>query len=399
MAVAGEEQAGSIFEDMLNEIRAAETERDTRDKPEDIASQTTPPAATPIQDKAVQQVEAGQASTGTTSATTGTPPAGGQIDNSPANAAEASAGLPATAQAALQAQALGTVRYGQNPSFNTPDDETRGASTVDGSPPLDTSTLPSARVTAAGMQMSGARADLAAAAANASSPGSGNDASAGTPDGETPAAAAISVLAPEDEAGSGGKQPPLGPDSSNIRQASPGATSDALRTPDANLASGQQSLAQGFAVELKSIVAQPAHTAPAMPIPLDALAVTIARKAEQGLNQFEISLSPAELGKLDISLRISDDGRVHAVLRAERAETLDLLRQDSRTLENQLRQAGLDVGSSSLSFQLSQGNPNRYRTANPEGGSPGQSSDGQNRNPDSVTHIAIRRKSGIDIHV
>ena len=98
-------------------------------------------------------------------------------------------------------------------------------------------------------------------------------------------------------------------------------------------------------------------------VPLDALAVHIARKFESGGSRFEIRLDPAGLGKLDISMTVDHDGRVQAVVRAERPETLDLLQRDARVLENQLRQSGLSVDSNSLNFSLGNGNGNRQAFA------------------------------------
>jgi len=109
-------------------------------------------------------------------------------------------------------------------------------------------------------------------------------------------------------------------------------------------------------------------TGPVLPaqaaVPLDALAVNIARKFESGESRFEIHLDPIELGKLDISLTVGDDGRVQAVVRAERPETLDMLQRDARLLEGQLRQSGLNVDSNSLSFSLGGGNGRHQALAN-----------------------------------
>ena len=157
---------------------------------------------------------------------------------------------------------------------------------------------------------------------------------------------------------------------------------------------------QGFAAELVQV--QSAANGAPLPgqVPLEALAVQIARKFDQGLSQFEISLHPAELGKLDISLNVSDDGRVNAVLRAERPETLDLLRQDSRQLESQLRQAGLDVGSNSLSFQLSHGNNQRQAQSGQEFGKAlGHQAQGQASEETKINYVAVRKRDGLDIHV
>lgn len=98
---------------------------------------------------------------------------------------------------------------------------------------------------------------------------------------------------------------------------------------------------------------------PQLAVPVDTLAVHIARKFEGGENRFEIRLDPIELGKLDISMSVDHDGRVQAVVRAERPETLDMLQRDARVLENQLRQSGLNVDSNSLSFSLGNGNNQR----------------------------------------
>ena len=143
----------------------------------------------------------------------------------------------------------------------------------------------------------------------------------------------------------------------------------------------------------------PATVTPQAAVPLDALAVHIARKFEAGTNQFEIRLHPAELGHLDISLSVADDGRVHAILRAERPETLDLLQRDARVLEQQLRHAGLEVGSNALSFSLSSGNGQRQ---SPFVGWPAfaeASGTGAAKQDAASTYIAVRKPGGIDIRI
>ncbi len=136
-------------------------------------------------------------------------------------------------------------------------------------------------------------------------------------------------------------------------------------------------------------------------VPLDALAVNIARKAEAGVSQFDITLHPAELGKLEISLSVADDGRIHAALRAERPETLDLLQRDARQLESQLRQAGLDVGSNSLSFSLSQGNGQQRHQ--PFVGWPAfadaQAAAGAAKEQALTAYVTVRERDGVDIRV
>jgi len=141
--------------------------------------------------------------------------------------------------------------------------------------------------------------------------------------------------------------------------------------------------------------------APQAPVPLEALAVQIARRFEAGLSQFEISLHPADLGKVDISLSVGDDGHVHAMMRAERPETLDLLQRDARSLEQQLRQAGLEVGSNALSFSLSGGNGQQRQA--PFAGWPAfadaQDAAGAAKQDAAKAYIAVRNPDGLDIRV
>ncbi len=102
--------------------------------------------------------------------------------------------------------------------------------------------------------------------------------------------------------------------------------------------------------------AVPAHTPePALPEPqpnLKALAAQIVAKAAAGTKSFEIRLDPPELGRVEVRLTVSHDGKAEATLTAERPETVALLQRDSQNLERTLKEAGLDVSNSSLNFSL-----------------------------------------------
>ena len=92
------------------------------------------------------------------------------------------------------------------------------------------------------------------------------------------------------------------------------------------------------------------------------VAVQLAKAAANGATKFNIRLHPAELGRVDVRLEISSDGRVSAVVLADRPETLELLRNDSRILERALEQAGLHADSGALKFGLrDQRNENENR--------------------------------------
>lgn len=82
------------------------------------------------------------------------------------------------------------------------------------------------------------------------------------------------------------------------------------------------------------------------------VAVNIQRAVNQGLDRISIQLRPPELGRIDVRMDVARDGKVTAVISVERQDTLDMLRQDSRTLTQALQDAGLKADQNSLSFNL-----------------------------------------------
>jgi len=89
--------------------------------------------------------------------------------------------------------------------------------------------------------------------------------------------------------------------------------------------------------------------------PAEQVSAQISTAAKDGVDRIRVQLHPAELGRIDIKLEIGNDGRVIAVIAADNQESLDLLKQDSRQLEQALKDAGFETGSDSLSFSLNQG--------------------------------------------
>ena len=85
---------------------------------------------------------------------------------------------------------------------------------------------------------------------------------------------------------------------------------------------------------------------------LSALAVTIAQKSQAGINQFDISLHPAELGSIHVQLTVDHNGTAQAHLTAANPQTLALLQNDSPSLQRALSDAGLNLSNSGLSFSL-----------------------------------------------
>ncbi len=85
---------------------------------------------------------------------------------------------------------------------------------------------------------------------------------------------------------------------------------------------------------------------------LDQVAASLKQVGKLGLSQIEIQLKPAALGAVDVKLELTHDGRVAAVISADRSDTLMQLQRGSGELQQALRDAGLQTDSGSLSFNL-----------------------------------------------
>jgi flagellar hook-length control protein FliK len=94
--------------------------------------------------------------------------------------------------------------------------------------------------------------------------------------------------------------------------------------------------------------APPTHTLPVF----EQVAFNLKQAAQNGSDHIEIQLKPASLGVINVKLDVSHDGRITAVISADRSDTLHMLRQDASGLQQALRDAGLQADSGSLSFNL-----------------------------------------------
>ena len=121
-----------------------------------------------------------------------------------------------------------------------------------------------------------------------------------------------------------------------------------------------------------------------------------------GTARLSLTLEPAELGRVEISIeRQGDTAEVR--VQAERPETLALLQRDQRELDRTLTQAGIGADGRSLSFSLAEGGAGgrdaegRGRMARgvPEPGSTGGTGDGHSaiaappRRPLSLLDLAV----------
>jgi len=147
----------------------------------------------------------------------------------------------------------------------------------------------------------------------------------------------------------------------------------------------------------------PGQTTPTQ-IPAMTIALQVARNLQKGINQFDIRLDPAEMGKIDVRMQVNSDGNVAAHLVVERPETLDLLRRDATALQQALNNAGLQANADSLSFSLRDSNaggqPQNF-SGQTQGGSSlanlEQSTDDVSLSP--IYNVNISARGGIDIRI
>ncbi len=85
---------------------------------------------------------------------------------------------------------------------------------------------------------------------------------------------------------------------------------------------------------------------------METLAVRIAQSAGAGTKSFEIELDPPELGRVEVRLEFSRDGRVSTHLTVDRSDTLDALMRDARGLERALQAQGLKLEDGGVQYQL-----------------------------------------------
>ena len=125
-------------------------------------------------------------------------------------------------------------------------------------------------------------------------------------------------------------------------------TADAANVTSVNGPAGPSQLSQAA----KANPMAPARQPQKPPVPMEQISVQIQKAVHQGNDKVNIKLNPAHLGRVEVRMDIGKDGKLSAVILAERPETLDMLQKDVRGLERALQQAGLDTNSNSFNFGL-----------------------------------------------
>jgi len=141
------------------------------------------------------------------------------------------------------------------------------------------------------------------------------------------------------------------PETKGIANAPASASQQAGAVADPALRPGEQAAATSSASSTGA-VAHPRFAAPAQP-PASQVAAKLAAQAGDGNRTYDIQLDPENLGRVRVHLDVGKDGAVTASISADRADTLAMLRSDSRTLQQALQDAGLSTTSGSLDFSLS----------------------------------------------
>jgi len=85
---------------------------------------------------------------------------------------------------------------------------------------------------------------------------------------------------------------------------------------------------------------------------VDQVSVKITKALQNGTDRITVQLKPADLGRVEVKMELTTDGRVMAVVTAEKQDTLDLLRRDASELQKALAEAGLKTDAGDLAFNL-----------------------------------------------
>jgi len=101
-------------------------------------------------------------------------------------------------------------------------------------------------------------------------------------------------------------------------------------------------------LNLRPAVGQPAYQ------PAEQVKVHIQQLMKSDADRIQIKLSPATLGRVEVTLEMTPDKVVQAVVYAEKPETLDMLERDARVLQKAFEEAGMKFDSNSLTFQHGQ---------------------------------------------
>jgi len=255
-----------------------------------------------------------------------------------ATAEAAIAALPVTNQAASGIVPNGTTAKPGKPSA--------GAASSDSSKSEDRNSKASALADAGDVAKRGFASEPAVRATALAVQNNADDSDKPAPNGTQPqhnAANPAAIAAPA--------QPDATPVHQATAQAAPIHTSQPQPEPGLSIATINTGASPTQTPAAPPHLAAQIQISPAAP-DVNALAVNIAARTQDGQKHFDIRLDPAELGRVDVRLTVDDTGKAQAMLTVEKPQTLELLQKDQSHLERALKDAGLDLTQNGLSFSL-----------------------------------------------
>lgn len=136
---------------------------------------------------------------------------------------------------------------------------------------------------------------------------------------------------------------------SQPQAASSGAGGQTQAVAGLNGANGTQAASKAAQAQAAQ-APRPQHMPQAKEV-LDQVKVQIAKAGANG-DTIKVQLKPVELGSIEVKLDVAKDGSVSGVVTADNKDTLAMLKNDSRTLEKALSDAGFKTDAGSLTFNL-----------------------------------------------
>ena len=144
---------------------------------------------------------------------------------------------------------------------------------------------------------------------------------------------------------------------------------------------------------------------PVQPNPVDQIKVQLSKSLKDGADTLSVQLHPEDLGRVDVKLEMQN-GQVKATITADRPETLQMLKNDSSSLQQSLNNAGLGTDANSLNFQLRGEQQQQQSAQSGNGGLSGGTDNAVDDDASSVAAISaasLQRAtgggSGVDINV
>ncbi|MCH7935511.1 MAG: flagellar hook-length control protein FliK [Proteobacteria bacterium] len=128
-----------------------------------------------------------------------------------------------------------------------------------------------------------------------------------------------------------------------------GGGEGAALTGTGSVSGSQQTQGQNAVNQSSANTQNTARTGRSM---VEQVTVKITKAIQAGNDKITIQLRPANMGRVEVTMNISQDNRLNVLVIVDRPETLDQLQKDSRELQRALQEAGLHVDTGDLNFNL-----------------------------------------------